>query len=187
MDDSLIIELLLSRDEEALVQLASKYGARLLRIAQSIVTDVPTAEECVNDAYFDAWNLIPSNEPRGYLFEFMARIVRHKAIDRVRREKAQKRGVVLTELTHELEECLPSQGSVEDEIGARELQRRINGFLNDLPPEKCDIFLRRYWFADSIEAIAKRFHRTKGSVKNILWRLRNELRETLDHERGSLK
>ena len=50
MDDSLIIELLLSRDEEALVQLASKYGARLLRVAQSIVTDVPTAEECVNDS-----------------------------------------------------------------------------------------------------------------------------------------
>ena len=184
MDDFAIVELFLSRDESALVSVARKYGPRLLNIAFGIVRDHQTAEEIVNDAYLSVWELIPPNEPREYLFEFMARIVRHKAIDRLRRERARKRSAELVELTREMEECIPSRGGVEDELEAKELRARINGFLCSLPPEKCDVFLRRYWFADSIGDIAKRFHKTRGSVRSMLWRMRNELRDYLGITEG---
>lgn len=84
MDDHSIIELFLTRDESALSELSDKYGARLQRLAETIVVDPGTAEECVNDAYLKAWKLIPPNEPRGHLFAFIARKVKCTAIDRAR-------------------------------------------------------------------------------------------------------
>lgn len=64
MNDNEIIELYLSRDEEAITQSANKYGARLRHIANNILNDRESAKECENDTYLKAWNMIPPHEPR---------------------------------------------------------------------------------------------------------------------------
>ncbi|MBQ8975223.1 MAG: RNA polymerase subunit sigma-70, partial [Oscillospiraceae bacterium] len=85
MEDTNIVDLYLSRDEAAIERTAEKYGSRLRQIAQRILDDPSTAEECENDTYRQAWELIPPNEPRTYLFAFLGRITRHIAIDEYRR------------------------------------------------------------------------------------------------------
>lgn len=102
------MELFLARDESALSEASSQYGARLMSIAMGVVGDRAAAEECVNDAYLKAWNSIPPNRPYGYLFSYLGRIVRCTAIDRAEHERAQKRGAPVTELTRELSECIPA-------------------------------------------------------------------------------
>ena len=46
MNDNEIIELYLSRNEEAITQSASKYGSRLRHIANNILNDGESTKEC---------------------------------------------------------------------------------------------------------------------------------------------
>ncbi|MBQ3938550.1 MAG: RNA polymerase sigma factor [Clostridia bacterium] len=182
MDDRRIIELFLRRDESALRLAQSEYGASLKRIALSVTGDEGVAEECLNDAWLEAWNRIPPNEPYGYLYAFLARIVRCRSIDRMDRENAKKRSAVTTELTQELEDCLPSAVDVHDEAEARRLMRSVNAFLGGLSQKKRSVFLRRYWFFDPIESIAERCGMNAGAVKMTLMRTRRKLWEHLQKE-----
>ena len=181
MDDDKIVELYLSRDESAVSESAKKYGAALRRIAYSLLGDEHAAEECEYDAYMQAWSLIPPNEPRTYLFAFLGRIVRHVAIDRLRRASGAKRQAAVCELTSEMEECLPG-GDVESEAEAGELANAINAWLGSLAEDKRGVFVRRYWYFDSAEEIAKSFGFTRGKVKTMLYRMRKELKEHLRKE-----
>ncbi len=90
-DDDQIVDLFLAREESALSAVSEKYGADLKRIAASILDDEGASEECENDTYLKAWNNIPPHEPRTYLFAYLARIIRALAIDRYRRQGADKR------------------------------------------------------------------------------------------------
>ena len=68
---------------------------------------------------------------------------------------------------------------MERESDRRELLRAINGFLETLPPEKRVLFVRRYWYFDSVAEIAARLGRTENQVSVALSRLRRKLREHL--------
>ena len=182
MEDSKIVDLYLARDETAISLTAGKYGAKLRHIADSIVENAETAEECENDTYLEAWNLIPPHEPRTYLFPFLGKIARHLAIDLCRRNKTQKRNVLYCELTEEMEECIPGQSDVEGEIEAAELSRRISMFLDAHPADQRNVFVRRYWFFDSIPEICKMTGFSQSKVKSILFRMREKLREELTKE-----
>ena len=108
MEDSLIVDLYLQRDEAAISESCEKYGSRLRSLALEITEDIGTAEECENDTYLEAWKRIPPHEPRAYLYAFFARITRHLALNRIREDRTQKRSAFLCSLSTELEQCLPS-------------------------------------------------------------------------------
>lgn len=108
MEDGQIVDLFLARDEAAIQRSAEKYGLRLRTLALHIVQEIQTAEECENDAYLAAWNAIPPHAPRDYLYAFLARIVRNLALNRCRDRGRLKRDAFVTELSREMEECLPS-------------------------------------------------------------------------------
>ena len=183
MDDSRIVELFLSRDESAVSHAAGKYGSKLRSIANRILDDPAAAEECENDTYLAAWDLIPPNEPRNYLFSFLSKITRHIALDMIRKRNSDKRSAVFCELTDEMAECLPADiPGVEDEVVAEELSALITSFLKTRSEEQQTVFVRRYWHFDSIDEIAKLTGFSKSKVKMILSRTRRDLRERLRKE-----
>ena len=182
MEDERIVELFLARDEAAVRRSAEKYGLRLRGLALSIVGEQQTAEECENDSYLAAWNAIPPNEPRGYLYAFLARIVRNIALNRCRDRERLKRDAFVTELSREMEECIPAPDDLESRMDGLALEEALNGFLGTLGEEKRNVFLRRYWYLDSVEEIAKRFGMGRSKVKTMLFRTRNQLREHLRKE-----
>ncbi len=179
MDDDKIVELYLSRDEEAIVQTASKYGHALRKIAYGILYDRESAEECENDAYLKTWNLIPPHEPRTYLFAFVGRIVRHVALDVCKTNKRQKRYAVYSELTQEMHECIPSPNNTEDEVDAKCLSDSINEFLEGCSMWQQNVFVRRYWYFDPVEDIAARYGFSQSKVKTMLFRMRADLKKHL--------
>lgn len=179
MEDSLIVDLYLQRDEAAISESCEKYGSRLRSLALGITEDALTAEECENDTYLEAWRRIPPHEPRKYLYAFLARITRHLALNRIRDAKAQRRSSLLCSLSTELEQCLPAKNDALDEFALKET---LNGFLATLSVEKRNIFLRRYWFLDSIESISERFGISKSKVKTTLFRCRKGLKSYLEQE-----
>ena len=182
LDDNTIVELYLNHDETAIKQSKEKYGNRLRSLAYGIVDDLRTAEECENDTYMDAWNIIPPNEPRSYLFAFLARITRHISLNRCRDCKRLKRSAFIGELSAEMEQCIPTPDDVESRIDDIVLSNAINGFLSKLDEGKRNVFVRRYWYLDSVVAISKRYALSESKVKTTLFRCRKQLREHLEKE-----
>lgn len=62
------------------------------------------------------------------------------------------------------------------------LQEALNRFLGTLGEEKRNVFLRRYWYLDSVAEIAKRFGMSQSKVKTMLFRTRKQLKEYLEKE-----
>ena len=180
MNDAQIVALYLLRDETAVAQTAEKYGTRLRALACGILGDPAAAEECENDVYLAAWRSIPPNEPRDHFFAYLARIARHLAIDRLRAQGRDKR--VPAALTSELSECVAGSASAEDRVNAQELAACVSAFLRTLPRQKRWLFLRRYWYCDSIADLARTLGWGESRVKTALFRLRSALREHLRKE-----
>ena len=165
MDDSRIVDLYLLRDEEAIRETAEKYGSRLRALAQGIVCDRQAAEECENDTYMEAWNSIPPHEPRTYFYAFLARIARHIALNCCRDRSRLKRSAFICSRMNDMA-----------------LQQAVNDFLGKLSLEKRNIFIRRYWYLDSIADISDRFALSESKVKTTLFRCRIGLRKHLEKE-----
>lgn len=182
MDDEKIIGLYYRRDEKALYHTAEKYGSKLRSISFGITADENTAEECENDTYLEAWNIIPPNDPKEYFYAFLARIVRHISIDRCRERQSLKRSAFIVELTAEMEMCLPSSDEIETNIDERELAKAVSDYLHTVSREKRVIFVRRYFYLDSVSQISKRCAVSESKVKTSLFRTRNGLREYLIKE-----
>ncbi len=182
MDDSLIVDLYLQRDESAVAHTANKYGSRLRALSYGIVEDYPTAEECENDTYIQAWNSIPPHEPKSYLYAFLARITRHVSLNCCRHRNRLKRSAYVAELSAELEACIPAPNDSECQVDDMVLKETMNAFLAQLNEEKRNIFIRRYWYLDSIEDICQRFALSESKVKTTLHRCRIKLRDLLIKE-----
>ena len=182
MDDAGIVELYLLRNEDAIVQTSAKYGNRLRALAYGIVLDRETAEECENDTYLKAWNSIPPHEPGSYLYAFLARITRHLSLNCCRDRGRLKRSAYFVELTSEMEECIPAPDDMDCRVDDLALSEAINGFLRSLDKEKRCIFIRRYWYLDSIADVSERFAISESKVKSTLFRCRRELRRRLEKE-----
>lgn len=186
MEDSKIIQLYWNRDESAIPVTSKKYGAYCTSIARNILKNEEDTEECVNDTYFNAWNAMPPQRP-SVLSAFLGRITRNLSFNRYKLLHTQKRGggelpLVLEELT----EVVSGKESVEQELERKELLAEINSFLAGLPKEKRQMFVRRYWYAEPVNEIAKRFGISESSATMTLKRVREQLKEKLVEKGYSL-
>ena len=182
MDDKIIVNLYWQRDEKAIVATRDKYGRYLYAIAYSILHSAPDAEECENDTYLDAWNAMPPHKP-GLLKTFLGKITRRISLDRLKRQTADKRGGGQAVLTlEELHECLPDHAAIDEGLHAEELAGVIDAFLRTLDEDTRRVFLRRYWYFDSVKAIARRYGFGQSKVKMMLHRTRQSLRDYLAKE-----
>lgn len=180
MDEPNILELLWNRAENAIDALAAKFGKRLLATAAIITGSTQDAEEVVNDTYLTLWNTIPPERP--VCFDgFVYRTGRNLALKKLRFLSAQKRSSQYDISLDELAECVPGS-SMDDTLAARILGRTINAFLATLSDENRRIFLRRYWFGDSVKQIAADFRLTEGNVSVRLNRIRSKLKAYLIKE-----
>ena len=182
MEDSVIVNLYLARDEDAIRHTAEKFGGRLRALSYGIVRDSQAAEECENDTYLAAWNSIPPHEPRDYFYPFLARIARHLSLNLCRDKGRLKRVGFICQLDQELEQCIPAPDNTAGCVDDIALGEAINGFLGTLSQEKRTIFLRRYWYLDSIEEIAGHLGVSQSKVKTTLFRCRAKLRVYLEKE-----
>lgn len=181
MEDEQIIDLFFERSEQAIAQLSQKYGGVCRHVAQNILNDRLDAEECVNDTWLAAWNTIPPQRPSP-LPAYLCRIVRNLSIKRYRANTAAKRSSGYDAALDELEDCIPAPGTVEGAYAARELAAAINGFLAAQSWENRVMFVRRYWFSDSIPDLAGRFGMSRHNVTVRLSRTREKLKQYLEQE-----
>ncbi len=183
MDDAKIVQLYWDRNEQAIPATADKYGSYCTSIAKNILGNQEDAEECVNDTYLNAWNSMPPHRP-SILSAFLGKIVRNLSFNRYKHNTAGKRGGgQATVVLDEIAEFVSDTDSVEQEIDRKELVGAIDTFLSTLSAKKRGVFVRRYWYFDSVSEIASRFSMTENNVSVTLNRLRLQLHNYL-LERG---
>ena len=183
MTDESIVNLYWDRNESAITETDLKYGRYCFSISYNILSNKEDSDECVNDTYNAAWNSMPPQRPV-ILSAFLGKIVRNISLNRYKELNAQKRGGNQIELIlDELGEIASDTPGPDDRVIQTHLVKAINGFLAGLPSEKRIMFVRRYWYADDIGAIAKRMGMSANNVSVELRRIRLKLRGYLI-ERG---
>jgi len=180
MDDKQIMHLLLIRAESAIEAMAAGYGKRLYRIAMHILGSSRDAEECVNDTYLALWDTIPPQKPDP-LCAYAYRTGRNIALKRLRSNTALQRNSAYDLSLDELADCIPA-GDLWDRMEAKELGQLLNRFLDTQTGENRILFLRRYWFGDSVKDIARSFGLKEGTVSVRLNRIRARLKDYLNKE-----
>lgn len=181
MEDSQIIELYWQRNEQAIAETDAKYGAFCFSIAKSILSVHEDAEECVNDTYHRAWNAIPPQRPVQFR-PWLGKTVRNAALNLWNKNHTQKRYAGMTELFSELEDCIPSPQTVEQEIESRALTEHIERWLRSLDRQDRVLFLRRYWNGTALRDLAVEQGVPPGKLAQRMYRLRLGLKAALEKE-----
>lgn len=176
MEDSKIIELFNERSEQAIIELSNKYKKTATKIAYNILGNTLDAEECVNDAYLGVWNTIPPQNPNP-LKTYFYHIVRNLAIKKYHSNTAIKRNSIYDVSLDELENCF---GVLDDQFEIAEMVEIINKFLANVKKEDRIIFVKRYWYSESISDIAKAMKTSNHNVSVRLSRTRKKLKEYLE-------
>lgn len=181
MDDTRIISLYWEKDETAIKETSSKYGRLCTYIANNILSCREDSEECVNDTYLAVWNAIPTQRPNRFSV-FVSRITRNLALKRYEYLSAAKRSPGAVTSLEELGDCVSGTEQIESEIEKRLIESAINHFLWQQGEEKRNVFIRRYWYFDSIAAISQSTGFSQSKIKSMLYEMRQKLRKYLESE-----
>lgn len=181
MEDRLILELFAQRTESAIRETRNKYGRMIRSIAFGILKRMEDAEECENDTYMKTWESIPPAKPRVFS-AFLSKVTRNLSLDRYKQLHTQKRGSgEIPLLLDELSECIPDR-QTSDPIAEMTLKNLLNSFLRSMKKDARVIFMRRYWYGDSVAEIANKYGYSASKVKVSLMRSRNALETLLKTE-----
>ena len=182
MEDAKIVDLYWRRDERAIPETESRFGAYCQTVAYNILADDQDAEECVNDTWLGAWNSMPTNRP-SVLAPYLAKLTRWISLSRLRERKSLKRGGgELSLALDELTEAVPSEQDVERELERKELQAFLRRFVRGLDETEAQVFLARYWYIASVAEIAEKFGFRESKVSSMLYRTRKKLLRRLKEE-----
>lgn len=181
MEDTAILDLYFSRDESAIHETDKKYGRRLRALSQIITEDPGDTEECCNDTYLYAWSSIPPMRP-SYFFAWLAKVIRSLSFKKWERLNTQKRCANIVALTKELEECISDCWDVISILETKRLGASINAFVKKLPEDRQMVFIRRYFYGDSIGEIGLQSGFSASKITSMLFRLRKQLKAKLEKE-----
>ena len=182
MQDQEIVALYHQRDEMAIKHTETKYGAYCTGIAQHILQNMQDSEECVNDTWLHTWNSIPPAKPEN-LKTYVGKITRNLSLNRYELRHRQKRGGgELTVALDEIGEVASPDADLASQLERQEFARILNAFLWSLPERDCSIFIRRYYYVESVEEIAERYALSTAAVYKSLSRARIKLRAALEKE-----
>ena len=179
LPDEAIVALYFDRSEEAIAESDRKYGKTCHTIAYNILHSDEDAEECVSDTWIRAWNAIPPEKP-ARLGAWLSTVTRRLALTRYEKRTAAKRYGGMETSLEELSECVADGGlTIADEVA---ISTAINSFLASLPTRARMVFMRKYWYMDSVADIARAMGMTESAVKVTLHRTREKFRKHLDKE-----
>lgn len=181
MEDEQIISLYWNRRETAIRETQTKYGRLCRAIVARVLSSQEDIEECMDDVYMALWNSIPPQKPVS-LPAYIGKTARNTALKRLEYYTAKKRSAAMLSLD-ELGDCVSgTRADNTDGIADHSLADAVSAFLHDLDKEKRSVFLRRYWFFDSIREISDRFGISESKAASMLMRTRIKLKQHLEKE-----
>ena len=144
--------------------LYDRYHAMAYALALRITTETGLAEDVVQDSFLGVWrNAGRYAEDKGSVRGWLLAIVRHRAIDAMRRQRA---GVALGD---ESEELMPAALTLPDiwpEVAGRLDAAQVHKALTVLPPAQREVIELAYFDGLTQREIADRTRAPLGTVKS---------------------
>jgi RNA polymerase sigma-70 factor, ECF subfamily len=178
LDDTVLVALIVRRDERALSTLYDRYSRLAFSLAVRIVGDRALAEEITADSFVSVWRASGSFvEERGRFVTWLMSVVRHRAIDELRRLKARPEGSAV-----ELNEALRTVAhpdTLDDLDDVRRQRAVIRSALAGLPAPQREALELAYFGGLTQQEIAEKTATPLGTVKTRmrlgLMKMREEL------------
>ena len=138
------------------------------------------AEEVLLDVYMKAWKYAAAySDVRGSVQAWLLIMARNSAIDRIRQRRAQPAAVAFE--PESFPEPVDPAATPEEESAIAERRRRVQGVLNELPPEQREALMLAFFAGLTHAELAERLGQPLGTVKSRirmgLIRLRGLLEE----------
>lgn len=184
MDDKRIVDLLFMRDEAALWELERQYRMLYRKLLSTLLDSTADVDECSNDLLSAVWSSIPPNRP-DHLPSYICKLARRIGINRLKYNKREKRSTASTVMLSELSECVPDNSfseEMESEERAEAIRRTVADFVKELDSETRVLFVRRYFYAESVKELSKRFGMSENAISVRLHRVRARLKLLLEKE-----
>ena len=144
--------------------LYDRYHAMAYALALRITTETGLAEDVVQDSFLGVWrNAGRYAEARGSVRSWLLAIVRHRAIDAMRRRRAS------IALGEEPDEALPPNLTLPDiwpEVAGRLDGERVHEAIRTLPPAQRDVIELAYFDGLTQREISDRTGAPLGTVKS---------------------
>ena len=179
MNDTQIIDMLFERSESALGEIEKIYGNLCMHISMNILSNRSDAEECVNDSYLKIWDTIPPLRPTSFK-AYLLKIVKNISINRAKYNLAEKRSSDSVIPMETLEGVLSENtDSPFNQNEKRRLEEEIERFLDSLDEASRILFVRRYWYGDSLSYLSDITGYSENNISQKLFTLRNKLKKQL--------
>lgn len=179
MNDTKLIQALLHGQRGALDKAVSHYSGYVASVARNVLGAQATREdleEIVSDVFIALWRTADRLDESRPLKGYLAAIARNAAVDRLRRSRPES---PLPE-----EDILPADEAQGPEAEAlrREQAQILRRLLLAMPTEDREIFVRFYYYRQTVREIAAIMNWNESTIKARLSRGRAKLREQLTKE-----
>lgn len=179
LDDTALVVLIGRRDERALGALYDRYSRLAFSLAVRIVGDRALAEEITADSFVSVWRASGSySADRGRFVSWLMSVVRHRAIDELRRLNVRPEGSSV-ELNEALQTTAHPDG-LDDWLDVRRRQEVVRLVLAGLPAPQREALELAYFGGLTQQEIADKTGAPLGTVKTRmrlgLLKMREELR-----------
>ncbi len=177
MDDAALVQLLRRDAEAGMRACIRQYYTLVHSICSAILRRTPEdAEECVNDSFLQLWRTLDRLEAPDRLRAYLCTVARNQALSRYR---ALTAGIPRAEaLPEDLTDDTDVILALEKRADAEALQRAV---MTLKEPDR-EIFVRKYYYMESMRSLAERFSLTEKQIDNILYRSKQRLRKQLEED-----
>ena len=174
MRESMILQNIKVGDPSGLKALMERYVPYISVIVWNILRDAMSpqdAEEVVSDVFLAAWEQA-ADLKAGHVKGWLGTVARNKAKNKLRQ---MGRTISLEENSVDI----PAPNDLSEAMEQDEERRLVRQAVDALPPEDKEIFLRHYYYAQSIKEISDHMALNESTIKTKLRRGRMKLKEAL--------
>jgi RNA polymerase sigma-70 factor (ECF subfamily) len=144
--------------------LYDRYHSMAYALALRITTETGLAEDVVQDSFLGVWRNASRYEvDKGSVRGWLLAIVRHRAIDAMRRQRAS---VAIGDGTDETVPAALTLPDIWPEVAGRIDAEQIRRAMTALPPAQRDVLELAYFDGLTQREIAERTHAPLGTVKS---------------------
>ena len=177
MREEIVLQKICAGDPAGLEALMERYIPYVSAVVWAVLRDVMSVEdgeEVVSDVFLAAWNQAGELRP-GSVKPWLGAVARNKAKNRLRQ---RNQTLPLEEDTLELPASDDPPGEYERAV-ERQLVRQA---VDSLPPPDREVFLRHYYYAQTVGEIGEAMDLNISTVKTKLRRGRMKLKDILTRE-----
>lgn len=174
MREEPILDALRRQDPAALEALMESYIPYVSSVVWNILRGSMTAqdaEEVVSDVFLAAWNQASQIQP-GFMKAWLGAVARHKA-----KNKLRQMGKELPLEEDHLE--LPDENTPVNAAEQAEERQLVRKAVDSLGEPDREIFLRHYYYAQTVAEISQKMQLNQSTIKTKLRRGRLRLRAIL--------